>query len=132
MPFFQLKTPKDVRKLLENSEREPVFLLKHSSQCSISAEVHAEYSEFDRQQGSNRSCSFALVRVIEERSLSNQLAEELGVEHKSPQLLLISNSKVIWHDSHWRLTLEKMNEVADRFLQHRTNPEKPQATDNEI
>lgn len=132
MSFFQLKTPKDLQKLLETSEREPVFLLKHSSQCSISAEVHAEYSEFDRQLGADRPCSFALVLVIEERSLSNQVAGELGVEHKSPQLLLISNSKVIWHDSHWRLTLEKMNEVADRYLQHRTKPEKPQARDNEF
>ena len=117
MSFVQLKTPEDVGELLNGSNREPVFLLKHSSQCPISAEVYSAFSEFDRQGPANRAWTCALVRVIEERPLSNQIAERLGVEHESPQLLLISGSKVLWHDSHWRLTLEKMNEVAGRFLQ---------------
>lgn len=117
MAFTQLKTPEDVRELLADSDREPVFLLKHSSQCPISAEVYSAFSEFERQGGADRPWSCALVRVIEERPLSNQIAEQLGVQHESPQLLLISGSKVLWHDSHWRLTLEKMNEVAVGFLQ---------------
>ena len=117
MSFIQLKTPEDVQELLAGSDREPVFLLKHSSQCPISAEVYSAFSEFDRQGGTDRPWNCALVRVIEERPLSNQIAEQLGVEHESPQILLISGSKVLWHDSHWRLTLEKMNEVAGRFLQ---------------
>jgi len=117
MSFIQLKTPADVQELLAGSDREPVFLLKHSSQCPISAEVYSAFSEFDRQGGTHRPWNCALGRVIEERPLSNQIAEELGVEHESPQILLISGSKVLWHDSHWRLTLEKMNEVAGRFLQ---------------
>ena len=117
MSFFQIETPADVQDLLAGSDREPVFLLKHSSQCPISAEVYSAFTEFDRQGGANRPCTCALVRVIEERPLSNQIADQLGVDHESPQLLLISGSKVLWHDSHWRLTLEKMNEVAGRFLQ---------------
>lgn len=117
MSFIQLKTLEDVQELLAGSDREPVFLLKHSSQCPISAEVYSAFSEFDRQGGTDRPWNCALVRVIEERPLSNQIAEQLGVEHQSPQILLISGSKVLWHDSHWRLTLDKMNEVAGRFLQ---------------
>ncbi len=117
MSFTQLKTPEDEQELLAGSVREPVFLLKHSSQCPISAEVYSAFSEFERKGGPNRPWTCALVRVIEERPLSNQIAEKLGVEHESPQLLLISGSKVLWHDSHWRLTLDKMNEVAGRFLQ---------------
>ena len=116
MSLIQLKTPEDVQELLAGSDREPVFLLKHTSQCPISAEVHSAFSEFDRKGGANRPWTCALVRVIEERPLSNQITEQLGVGHESPQLLLISGSKVLWHDSHWRLTLEKMNEVAGRFL----------------
>lgn len=117
MSFTQLKTPEDVQELLAGSDTEPVFLLKHSSQCPISAEVYSAFSEFDRKGGADRAWTCALVRVIEERPLSNQIAEQLGVRHESPQLLLISGSRVLWHDSHWRLTLEKMNEVAGRFLQ---------------
>ena len=117
MSYTQLKTLEDVQELLAGSDREPVFLLKHSSQCPISAEVFSAFSEFERQGGANRPWTCALVRVIEERPLSDQIAEQLGVQHESTQLLLISGSKVLWHDSHWRLTLETMNEVAGRFLQ---------------
>ena len=117
MSLTQLKTPEDLQELLAGSGREPVFLLKHSSQCPISAEVYSAFSEFERRGGAKRPWTCAMVRVIEERPLSNQIAEKLGVEHESPQLLLISGSKVLWHDSHWRLTLDKMNEVAGRFLQ---------------
>ncbi len=117
MSFFQIKTPANMQELLAGSNREPVFLLKHSTQCPISAEAYSAFAEFDRLGGANRPWTCALVRVIEERSLSNQISEQLGVEHESPQLLLIFGSKVLWHDSHWRLTLEKMNEVAGRFLQ---------------
>lgn len=46
----------------------------------------------------------ALVRVIEERPVSLALAERVGVQHQSPQALLIKNGKVIWHDSHGRIT----------------------------
>ena len=117
MPLTHLKTPEDVQELLAGSGREPVFLLKHSSQCPISADVYSAFSEFEQQGGANRPWTCALVRVIEERPLSDRIAEQLGVRHESPQLLLISGSKVLWHDSHLRLTLEKMNEVAGRFLQ---------------
>ena len=116
MSLTQLKTPEDVQELLAGSDHGPVFLLKHSSQCPISAEAYSAFSEFERQGGDDRPWTCALVRVIEERSLSDRIAEQLGVRHESPQLLLISGSKVLWHDSHWRLTLEKMNEVAGRFL----------------
>lgn len=46
----------------------------------------------------------ALVRVIEERAVSLALAERLGVRHESPQVLLIRDGRVDWHDSHHRIT----------------------------
>ncbi len=117
MSLFQIMTPVDVQDLVERSNREPVFLLKHSTLCPISAGAYSAYQEFDRQGDGDHPWTCALVRVIEERTLSDQIAERFGVDHASPQLLLISRSKVIWHDSHWRLTLERMNEVVDQFLQ---------------
>ena len=117
MSLFQIRTPLDVQDLVERSNGKPVFLLKHSTMCPISAGVYSAFQEFDRQGNGDHPWTCALVRVIEERSLSDQIAESFAVEHASPQILLISRSRVIWHDSHWRLTLERMNEVAAQFVQ---------------
>jgi len=113
-----IKTRSNLEGLLDRSRKSPVFLLKHSSSCPISASVLSAYEEFAQGQGgAHQPWIYGLVRVNEERSLSDQLSECLGVVHASPQLLLIINLKIIWHDSHWRLTLEKMEEVVNQFLQ---------------
>ena len=112
-----IKTRVDLEGLLDRSRKSPVFLLKHSSMCSISASVLSAYEEFVQGQGTHRPWIYGLIRVIEESSLSDQLSAYVGVQHASPQLLLIKDFKVIWHDSHWRLTLQKMKEVVNQFLQ---------------
>ncbi|KYP80718.1 hypothetical protein AYW79_07865 [Ferroacidibacillus organovorans] len=45
-----------------------------------------------------------MVKVIESRSLSLALADELGVRHASPQVILIKRGKAIWHTSHYKIT----------------------------
>lgn len=112
-----IKTRSDLEGFLNRSQKSPVFLLKHSTMCPISASVLSAYEEFAQRQGAHQPWIYGLVRVVEERSLSDQVTECLGVEHASPQLLLIIDLKIIWHDSHWRLTLEKMEEVVNQFLQ---------------
>jgi bacillithiol system protein YtxJ len=110
-----VKTPRDLLQLIELSQEKPVFLFKHSSRCPISAWAVKEYQSFAKNLDPASPLSCALVRVIEDRNLSEQVTRQLAVEHESPQLLLISGGKVIWHDSHWSLTKGKMQAVIDEF-----------------
>jgi bacillithiol system protein YtxJ len=53
------------------------------------------------------------VRVIEERPVSLALAERVGVQHQSPQALLIRNGAALWNASHHDITTEALqNAVA--------------------
>jgi bacillithiol system protein YtxJ len=116
-PVLTVKTPEDLLQLIQLSQERPVFLFKHSSRCPISAWAIRQYQSFAKNLDPASRLNCALIRVIEERNLSEEVTRQLGVEHESPQLLLISRGKVIWHDSHWSLTKDKMQAAIDRFTQ---------------
>lgn len=54
------------------------------------------------------------VRVIEERPISLALSERIGVQHQSPQGLLIKNGKAVWNDSHEQLTAENFKAAVNK------------------
>lgn len=79
------------------------YVYKHSTACPISAaaaEVVRGYP-FDRP--------LYWVNVIEQRPLSNWVAETCGVRHQSPQLLKISGGRVEQHWSHFAITAANLS-----------------------
>jgi len=45
-----------------------------------------------------------LVRVVEDRPVSDYIAERTGVRHESPQVIVLRAGKVRWHASHGGVT----------------------------
>lgn len=99
----------DFLKAWEMSVNQPIFILKHSTTCPISANAfkvcNSKLGEFDAIGSSY------LVKVIEDRVVSNEIAKITEVAHQSPQLLLISNKEVIWKSSHWSITEESISQA---------------------
>ncbi len=85
--------------LIELSQRQAVYIFKHSSRCGISSMV---LSRFEKQLKEREETYFHL-HIQGSRSLSNWLAEELKIRHESPQLIVIKEAKVLAHDSHHAL-----------------------------
>lgn len=105
--ILELETIEQWQELWEVSAAKTVFLLKHSTTCPISAEAYKEYQAFiDGHDGSE--VIFALVKVIEQRTVSNAIAEDMKVKHESPQLFIFENKAIKWYDSHWNITKKKM------------------------
>lgn len=106
--MFQIHTKEAVDNLLKE---EKVLIFKHSTQCGISSSAFQEVNKLD--------FPVYLVRVIEERDVSNYIEEKLGVKHESPQVLLIKNGKCVWHASHRaineEIVKEKFNEEVCEF-----------------
>ncbi len=92
----------------KTSER-PLLVFKHSTSCSISAGAHEDYMHYIEDSG-EPPVDFAIVHVIEDRPVSNAIAETLGVPHKSPQAILVRDGKPVWDESHWKLTYEFFSE----------------------
>lgn len=99
----QLKTVDQWEKALEGSSGKPLLVFKHSTSCSISAGAHDELMNY-MADAPDAPVDFTIVHVIEERPVSNAIAERLGVKHASPQAILVKDGQPVWDTSHWHIT----------------------------
>lgn len=106
----ELAEEQQIGEILETSRREPVFVLKHSTRCPISAGALRRVEGYLKEEGA-AAPSFYLVKVIESRDVSNALTRETGVHHASPQLILLHEGQAKWDTSHSSITGEAIREA---------------------
>lgn len=83
---------------LERAFGEPWALVyKHSTRCPVSSMAWREVSAFRKE---HPEAVVYVVHVVEQRALSNAVAQRTGVRHESPQAILLEGGRVSWHASH--------------------------------
>jgi bacillithiol system protein YtxJ len=97
-----------LKRLINLSRLDPVLIFKHSTQCPISSQAQAEVQRFV-SEAPEVMCG--VVLVIEQRAMSNAIAERLGVRHESPQVIVVRNEEPVWNASHWYITADSLNEA---------------------
>jgi bacillithiol system protein YtxJ len=107
------QTNEDFEQLLADSQDRPVFLLKHSTRCSISAGRWRMYQGYADREA---RAAFCRVLVIEDRPLSMHVAQETGIRHQSPQAILFHRGEPVWDASHYSITEEDMTAALERVL----------------
>jgi bacillithiol system protein YtxJ len=77
----------------------PVFILKHSITCNISATAlnRLERKWNEKEAGALKPYYLDLLTY---RPISNEIAARYGIQHQSPQVLVISNGKCVYNTSH--------------------------------
>ncbi len=80
------------------------FIFKHSNRCSISSTALRRVLGY----AENSELPIYWVDVVNDRSLSLAIADETGVRHESPQLLLYDNGKVVGSQSHLNVNPERL------------------------
>ena len=113
------QTPTPVREIADADALEAAIgspravLFKHSTHCPVSAYVIDEVMEFAED---HPEWPVYVLKVIEQRPLSNAAAERLGVRHESPQAFVLHQGQVRWHGSHNEVTahtLRRQSRLAD-------------------
>lgn len=100
----------DIDKCLAASADQPVLIFKHSTACPISARAHHELTDFLEAAGPNSPETY-MVKVIEQRATSTDVASRLDVQHQSPQLILVRRSRAVWSASHLGIEAEAIEEA---------------------
>lgn len=103
--------------LIQQSDDRPLWLYKHSTNCGSSRVAHVSLNQFlNRYPHLSSRFSFAVIRVHEEKPLSDEAAQLLDTPHKSPQILLVYKQKVVWCSSHQQINSLHLSQIATNFL----------------
>lgn len=108
MSIQQLHTLEDLHEYVAQPGKKLLF--KHSTTCPISAKANQEFEAYLK----DADTTAAVVLVIEDRPVSNQIAEEFGIKHESPQIFLLDNNEVRWNTSHWKITRDAIKEAVNQ------------------
>ncbi|SFJ11097.1 bacillithiol system protein YtxJ [Halobacillus dabanensis] len=100
-----IKTEEEFIQIIETHKE--FFLLKHSLTCPISASALQQYNHFVEQ--TELPCF--VLNVQEARGVSNQIAEQTGIRHESPQVIQFVEGEAIWHDSHSAITADRLKSL---------------------
>jgi bacillithiol system protein YtxJ len=105
----QLTTVEQWDQALKGTSDKPLLVFKHSTSCPISAGAHEEFINYVND-AKTAPVDFAIVHVIEERPVSNTIAEQLAVKHASPQAILVKDGQPVWDTSHRQITYEFLSD----------------------
>ena len=92
----------------EESIKQPVLIFKHSTSCSIS---HMALSRMERNWNDQLGVKPYYLDLIANRPISSKIEFVFGVEHESPQVLLIRNGKCIYDASHMAISFAGLQQA---------------------
>lgn len=105
MNWNALETLDQLAAIDAESAVQPVLVFKHSTRCSISATALART---ERNWNNDLPIKPYYLDLIAFRSISDKIAEHYGVEHQSPQVLLIRNGTCVYTESHMGISVDEM------------------------
>ena len=105
----ELTSIEDWQDLWKRSMDLPILVYKHSTSCMISARAFKHLKTFQKEGEDKIECY--MVKVIENRRISNEIAKVTNIPHKSPQILLIDKQQIVWNTSHWKITKHQLRKA---------------------
>lgn len=95
--WIKLETELQMEEIKSNSNQKLQLIFKHSTRCIISKMA---LKQFEKEYDFADQMDLYLLDLLQNRDISNQIATNYDIQHQSPQLILIQNSKVIYNASH--------------------------------
>jgi len=107
--FKELSHADQLQEIDKLSNSVPVVLYKHSTACNVSSMA------FDRlQRGWDlkpEEANLYFLDLLQHRDLSNLIAKHYGVQHESPQILIIKSGKSVFDTSHFDISVSRIKEA---------------------
>ena len=99
MRWKHLTSIEELDQLAAESTAITALIFKHSNRCNI---CHVVLNRLERnwQDENEEKVVPYFLDVLAHRGVSNAVAERFGVEHESPQVLLIRDGKSVYAESH--------------------------------
>ncbi|MCI0339361.1 MAG: bacillithiol system redox-active protein YtxJ [Acidobacteria bacterium] len=100
--YQEITTTDMLDEILKSSEQQPILFFKHSKTCGVSSRAFAEFQRYlqSPESAQVRNC---LIVIQQARDVSNELARLIGVQHESPQAIIVREGRAVWNESHFTL-----------------------------
>ncbi len=102
--FVPVADRDDLDRLFAESAEQPVVLFKHDFACPISASAYRQLAAVQ--------CEVPLIDVERQKGLADEVASRTGIEHASPQVIVLRNGRPVYAASLWDITGEEVARAA--------------------
>jgi bacillithiol system protein YtxJ len=105
--FRPLEDRSDWQAVLDQSDEGPVVVFKHSSICPTSARAQ------DEMKALSDAGDLPVYRLVvqESREISDAIAEEFGIQHESPQVIVVKEGAPVFDASHRRVKADVVRDA---------------------
>ena len=115
MIWQQLTNQSQLQDIIHTSQQpdryRAVVIFKHSTRCSISSMA---LNRFESRWQDDSMIPVFYLDLLQQRAISDEIATLFGVEHQSPQVLVIRNGACIYDASHTGITVSGILEAIAR------------------
>lgn len=99
-----------LQEVKKQSFEQPVLIFKHSTSCPISAmALNSLEREWNPESESDTAIFF--LDLLRYRNVSNAVAEQFGITHQSPQIIVLKDGKAVYDESHMGIRYEQIQAV---------------------
>ncbi|MCH7534254.1 MAG: bacillithiol system redox-active protein YtxJ [Bacteroidetes bacterium] len=107
--WIELNHSDQLEKILSSTSDKAVVIFKHSTRCGISAAV--KKSLMKQWSYNKEEFKFYYLDLLNQRKISDQIEQQLEVQHESPQIFVVKDGKVLYHASHGNISIERVCEA---------------------
>lgn len=106
--WINLNSVEELQQAIADTENVEGLFFKHSTRCSISSMA---LNSFENQWEQDENCKLYFIDLIAHRDVSNTLSELTGVEHQSPQVIVVKNNEAIYSASHNGISAREIKNI---------------------
>ncbi|WP_374017743.1 bacillithiol system redox-active protein YtxJ [Paenibacillus thiaminolyticus] len=103
-----IETEQALQEWIDSTQEQTAVLFKHSTRCPISARANGEMAKV-AEEFEPRGIEMGQILVVEHRDVSLACTDKLGIQHESPQVIVMKEGQVVWHDSHHAITFDNVS-----------------------
>ena len=104
---FTLRSKPGITVLTELNQLEELWkqdiavIYKHSPICTLSA---GSVYQVNRYLDTEPDIPVYIVDVLGSREVSDAIADQIGIQHESPQVIVVRQGRAVWDRSHFGIT----------------------------
>jgi len=110
MNWTALNSERQIEEIKNESKSQPVLIFKHSTRCAVSSMA---LTRLERNWNAEKLTPLKTyyLDLLSYRNISQRIAESFGVEHESPQVLILKEGNPIFVRSHLAISFDEIKQL---------------------